>query len=149
MFLAAGNEIPLDVVFVDGVSSTTAKVLHNAMVPWVERHQTRALESSSSKIEKRPSRQNTTIVYRTILSWKLSEFRDAFVHSHDHTTTNVYDQCLALFEEEFCRRSSAPPTIADSEMSDGSAYSDGSTGRCPRGSWKPIRVHGRLRTLDV
>jgi hypothetical protein len=106
IFIRAVKNIPLDVLFVDGISGTNAKVLHNAIVPWVERHQTRAIETSSSKVEKRRSHQNKTICYRTFLSWKLSEFMEAFVQSNK--TTKVYDSCSTLFYEEYGL--SAPPT---------------------------------------
>ena len=101
LFLHEKN-IPLDTVVLDGRSQHSEHLVKQIEF-WVEHPKTnpksRAISTTSTKLEQGRSHQNDTVYYLIMHSWKIEEFHSALVQ--EKQLTALYDVCAELSYEEY------------------------------------------------
>lgn len=92
--------VPVELVVIDGMlAGAQAQELRANLIAWMRNDPKRhAVFSSSSKFDDPRYHQNKDIALKEVHSWKLEEFRDAFVK--DEIPTEICERCSSLLFEE-------------------------------------------------
>lgn len=94
--------IPLNTVVVDGCSAET-KYLTTGVRLWAKQRgtsaQSRAIFTSSTKVERLRSHQNDHVAYHVVNSWTRNQFKAA-LYSNDGGTT-IWNACAPLFYRDY------------------------------------------------